>query len=76
MEQALCDKCGKNYSVGEWPFCPHGIPHGMHSFKAYTEYNIDHDPIHITSWGQRRQLMKERNLDYHSRGVGMPGCEV
>lgn len=21
----MCDKCGKELVVGEWPFCPHGI---------------------------------------------------
>ena len=24
-----CDKCGDEYSVGDWPFCPHGSTH-MH----------------------------------------------
>lgn len=21
-----CDKCGEPYAVGEWPWCPHGVP--------------------------------------------------
>lgn len=24
-----CEKCGKEYGVGAWPWCPHGIPDGM-----------------------------------------------
>lgn len=23
-----CEACGNPYSIGDWPFCPHGKPHG------------------------------------------------
>jgi len=23
-----CNECGQEVTFGEWPFCPHGIPHG------------------------------------------------
>ena len=32
-----CDRCGENYGIGDFPFCPHGKPH----------YAVDaHDPHH------------------------------
>ena len=24
-----CDSCGKDVAIGEWPWCPHGKPHGQ-----------------------------------------------
>lgn len=32
MESSICDKCGKELSNGEFPFCPHG--HGANSVIA------------------------------------------
>ncbi len=26
--EALCVDCGQTYRIGEYPFCPHGRPHG------------------------------------------------
>ena len=28
-----CKECGRPVSIGEWPFCPHGMPASM---KPYT----------------------------------------
>lgn len=74
----ICSECGEPIGVGDWPFCPHGPAGRLNygSFREYTDVMMDDHPIEVTSPGHKRQLMKERNLDYHGRKVGMPGCEV
>jgi hypothetical protein len=59
-----CRECGKEYGIGEYPFCPHGLPQGLGpAFRAYLdEINFDR-PIEITSLGQKRQLMKAYGLE-------------
>jgi hypothetical protein len=77
VKMAHCDKCGKDYAIGEWPFCPHGVPHGMMTFVPYWDEHVSSgDPVWVTSLAQRRRLMKENHMDYRGKKVGMPGCEV
>lgn len=30
----LCEKCGQPYTTGDWPYCPHGKPHGGSLLEA------------------------------------------
>lgn len=85
---AICDSCGKEYSVGEWPFCPHGQPsYYFAHFTPYVDENIvseDHKyydknlgGVLISSERQREQIMKEEGLELGAhRKVGMPGCVI
>lgn len=59
-----CDACGRALVVGDYPFCPHGaIRTSVNGDECdYWDDNLGHEPIHITSWSQRRQLMAERGL--------------
>ena len=76
-QMETCDKCGKQYTVGQWPYCPHGTGLGMLGrFAPYIEHNITHEPIEITSLAQRNRLMKEHKLEHRSPKVGRKGCEL
>lgn len=71
-----CPDCEKTYEIGEWPYCPHGIPDGMMMFHPFWAYHMTEDPVYVTSWAHKKRLMKENRLDYSGKRVGMPGCEV
>jgi hypothetical protein len=71
-----CDDCGQRYTVGDWPYCPHGKPYGMMTFVPYFDEHICEEGAWVTSLAQRRRLMKENNFDYRGLKVGMPRCEV
>jgi len=78
--EALCDECGMIYTIGEWFRCPHGCVSrfGEDPFDSYVDIQIldRKDPridaknelgipgVLITSRSQRRQLMKEKALQY------------
>lgn len=72
-----CDACGKELEIGEWPFCPHGFGSNLYEpHEAYVDWNLTSKPVLISNPGDRQQHMRRNRLDYYSRGVGMPGCEV
>lgn len=62
--ETICTYCGKELRVGDFPYCPHGTasPHINGDECDYWDDNLGPEPIHITSWSQRAQLMKERGL--------------
>jgi hypothetical protein len=57
-----CDVCSHDIQIGDWPYCPHGAPHGMHTFKPYIDENMLDHPVEITSWAQRQRLVRENGL--------------
>lgn len=71
-----CENCGHIVSIGEWPFCPHGTPNGMMTFKPYFDEHISEKGEWITSWAQRRRLMKINNMAYRGVKRGMPRQEI
>jgi hypothetical protein len=74
-EATICDECGKELKIGDFPFCPHGRMEAplFRERPPYYDHGLD---AWITSLGQKRRLMKEANADYRQVGQGMPGCEV
>ena len=71
-----CEKCGKEYAIGEWPFCPHGVGHGTQTFVPYFDEHVSEKGEWVTSLAQRWRLMRENHMDYRGKKVGMPGCMV
>lgn len=72
-----CDQCGKDVPVGEWPWCPHGIPNGMlGQFRPYIDEHLGHEPVEIRSLAERHAHMKAAGLEYRSPKVGTKGCEI
>lgn len=82
----ICDKCGKDIAVGEWPFCggknAHGFPErplaviddtivgGPRFFE-----NLGHEPVYIESRSQLRDELRARGLREQVRHVGVPGTD-
>lgn len=63
---ALCDKCGSEINVGDWPFCPHGPAgrFGDDPIEPYWDENITQGGAMITTRGERRAIMSRAHLDY------------
>lgn len=54
-----CDACGKLVEIGEWPYCPHGVPGGMlGEYKAHWEDNLGPNPVWVTSLAQKQALLR------------------
>ena len=62
----ICERCGKELQVGQWPWCPHGDARGFGDLplEPYWDENISPEGAYITSRGQRRALMSKGHLDY------------
>lgn len=72
---AICESCGKTYTVGEWPWCPHGFGNNLEEpLEPYVDDNLTADPggVEITTRSQRRQLMKEKGFEYRKK-ASAPG---
>lgn len=75
-KSVTCDRCGKVYTIGEWPHCPHGIPGGMlGEFHPYVDWNLQHEPVEIRSLADRNRIMKANKLEHRSPPMGRKGCE-
>jgi len=69
-----CESCGKDFQVGDWPWCPHGRPlvgvgviddqleGGPRRFET-----MGHDAPYIESKSQWRREMAARNLEHFDR---------
>ena len=61
-----CEICGLKYSIGEWPWCPHGgHTFQVDAFEPYFDEHISADGKWISSSHQRRKIMDLKGLDYH-----------
>jgi len=57
-----CEKCNKEIQVGEWPWCPHGMPQGMlGEYRAHWEENLSPEPVWVTSLAQKQKLLRDGN---------------
>ncbi len=65
----LCEKCGKEYGIGDWPFCDGG--HGKPSrgttapFVPYFDMGLGKQ---INSQAERWKHMKAQGVQYSSKG--------
>lgn len=74
-----CQKCGVELHVGDYPFCRGNAADHAPGFARvngdecdYIDHNLGPEPIRITSWSQRRQLMAERGLSDYQYDVEIP----
>lgn len=46
-QMATCDRCGQVYSIGDWPYCPHGEARtfGNNPFHEYVDENLVPDHL-------------------------------
>lgn len=68
-----CEKCGKDYGIGDWPYCPHGVPLEYHPFVPRFDIALGR---YTATLADRWKGMREKKLDYAPRKVGDPRCEV
>ena len=62
----LCDKCGAELMVGQWPWCPHEDARnfGEAPLEPYMDEHLGPEPVEITTRAQRRAIMSQAHLDY------------
>lgn len=76
-----CPTCGQELVVGEWPFCPHGIPARALTViddsipGGMTIENMGPTPLTFYSKSDWRREMKARGLVNEVRHVGEPGSD-
>jgi hypothetical protein len=77
----LCEKCGKEIQVGEWPFCPHGFPIVGLSVQddsipgGETIENLAPTPVTFHSRSEKRRYLKEHGIHEKVRHVGLQGSD-
>lgn len=70
-----CEHCGEELTVGAWPWCPHGEPHGnaIETNEAFigglTLENLGHDPVTVYSREEYKQAMLKANVDQQIKYV-------
>lgn len=72
MHGTLCDECGTTLTdLNVWPFCggnpkKHApVSHfGDDPIEGYVDDNLQHDPVEITTRGQRRAIMAKNGIEY------------
>lgn len=79
----MCDKCGKELVIGEWPFCPHGF--GSNSVQAddipggieirHGLCNEDGSPRRYYSHSEIKKESKRRGLVNIVEHVCPPGTD-
>lgn len=61
-----CEKCGKHYEIGDWPFCPHGTVRGGITRDeipgGFVQENFGHEPETFYSWSAMRKRADELGL--------------
>lgn len=78
---AICEKCGKEIVVGEWPFCPHGFPiEGLQVrddtiVGGETVENLGPQPITFHSRSEKRRWLKEHGIQEYVRHVPSQGSD-
>ncbi len=81
----ICEKCGKELQVGEFPFCggrnQHGFP--LVGLKQLGDEIDEHLPdlapdgsvVHFTSRSEKRRYLKEHGLMEFVRHQPLPGTD-
>lgn len=74
-----CDKCGEDYGIGDWPWCPHGDGRdfGEEPLEPYVDWNLTDDPegIEIRTRGERRKIMDRNHFEYRPKAK-LPGTTL
>jgi hypothetical protein len=80
----ICEMCQRTLVIGEWPFCPHGMPERsggaamiddtISGGARYFE-NLGEQPVFISSKSQLRDELRARGLRENVKHVGVPGTD-
>ena len=75
----ICDKCGHEMQVSDWPWCPH--QRGMFNAQAndipggLTLENLGHEEVTVYSRSELKRELKARGLVEFVRHVPVPGSD-
>jgi len=65
LEHEPCELCGLIVHVGAWPWCPHQMVESKaHGFEPHFDIGLGRL---VTGWGDVKQEMRRRKLDYRDR---------
>lgn len=71
----ICKHCGAELIVGEWPFCPHGIPGGnaIQTDEAFIGgrviENLGHEPVTVYSRQEFNEQMARHGVEQRIKYV-------
>jgi hypothetical protein len=76
----VCESCGQEVQVGEWPFCPHGRTGSFTNFKddipgGLTVENYGPTPMTFYSHSERRRYMAAHGLTERETFCPTPGTD-
>lgn len=76
----VCENCGAELSVGDWPYCPHGRTGNFTNFRdeipgGVVVENYGPDLIRFDSHSERRRYMKAHDLNEKEKFCPMPGTD-
>jgi hypothetical protein len=62
----VCERCGTAFGIGCSPFCrdAHEPPLKYFPFTHYFDIGLG---VEVTSWAQRRRVMKEQHMDFRDK---------
>lgn len=67
VQRVACEKCGKEYGIGDSPWCRDDHTSGRFGFDAFTPYDDDQlgsDPVRIGNRGERLRYMEKNHIEY------------
>jgi hypothetical protein len=59
----ICDVCGCEYEIGQWPYCPHPWVNKRRPFVPWIDEHISDTPVEIRSLAQWNRLLRENQCD-------------
>jgi hypothetical protein len=73
----ICDRCGEDIFIGDWPFCPHGrgVATVIQDACDITQVNGTKTPIHFTSKAERKAWLKAAGYEEFVRHQPLPGTD-
>ena len=74
MTSCLCPDCHQSYGVGDWPWCPHGVPYGSvisdSIIGGQTIETLDHEEMTFYSKKAIRDAADARGLRLKDEWAG------
>ena len=82
----ICERCGLELEVGDWPFCGKDNKHGRKGTFAYTNFrdeypggitleNYGAKPVTFYSESERRAYMAKQGLEQREKWAPFPGTD-
>lgn len=75
---SICEKCGESVSIGDWPWCPHGVGNNLeHPMAPYIDEMIDRDgPREFRTIGEKVRYMDRNAIIPRDLSEKRPGRKL